>query len=104
MHEVHDANGKPVALVLDPDEKAPFRPSPHSLALRQGIARGLQVAQFAQRAKMMPRDAQMGAILECMTHLILMQVHLCDAVLGLQGEPREVRFQAEPPVSLVSES
>lgn len=90
---------KPTHLRLVESPAVPFHPSPHSLALRGGIARGLQVAQLAQRAKMMPvRDQKLDVILECLTQLILSQAHLCDAVLSLQGEPREIRFGERPGV------
>ena len=60
----------------------PFRPSAHSMALRQGIGVSMQCAQMAQRAKLMPaRDAKLDAILECLTHVLMTQAHLADAVL-----------------------
>ena len=83
----------------------PFRPSQHSMALRQGIGVSMQCAQMAQRAQLMPaRDAKLDAILECLTHVLLTQAHLADAVLELQGEPRAIEFRPPPERSLVAES
>ena len=85
--DVHPGNGAP----------PPFVPGPHSMALRRGIAVLLHRSQNVEAMKMHPmKGVQIGFVLDNQREMMLTLAHLCDAVIAMGGEPREIRFGERP--------